>query len=136
MPKEDQTPPIEPEVRSPEGPDVPHEADDTHVSMKTSLLPPLPPSLHPRPKPAESPEKPESVVVPIKIPPPTPPSALRKPPAATSNVALTKETTQTLRPVSGDSAPPTAEGPNEAQDETKTSPAKKAPDSTSREEKS
>lgn len=127
-PKEGQTPPIEPEERSPKAPFVPHEDYDTHISMKTAILPPLPPALQPQ-KSKPAPEKPKSVIVPIKIPPPTPPSALRKPPAATSNVALPKETTQTLRPVSGDST----EEPNAAKDETKILPAQ---NSTSREENS
>lgn len=129
-PKEGQTPPIEPEERSSTTPDIAHEDQDTRVGLKTSLLPPLPPALRPQ-KSKPEPEKSESVIVPIKIPPPTPPNALRKPPAATSNVALTKETTQTLRPVSGDS-----EEPNAGKDETKIEQAKKGPDSTSREEQS
>jgi hypothetical protein len=110
---------------------IPTHPHDTRVSMKTSLLPPLPPSLHSRPKPAAEPpaEKSQSVIVPIKIPPPMPPSALRKPTAATSNVALTKDTTQTLRPV-----PP--EGPNAAKNETKGSPAQKGSDSENHEEPS
>ncbi|NDJ75854.1 MAG: hypothetical protein GYB65_06320 [Chloroflexi bacterium] len=47
--------------------------------------------------------KTDTLIIPVKLPEPAPPHTPRKPPAATSNVALTRET-QSFRPVTPDAA--------------------------------
>jgi hypothetical protein len=103
-------PPVEPPETDLRNPTL---VTETSASTSTPVVPLEP--LHPKLKTASGEEsKPynaadaDTIIIPVKIPPPKLPDRLRTPPASTSNVALTKET-QTLTPIvpetKSDSAP-------------------------------
>ncbi len=81
---------------SPEERDTPSEIT---VSDRVSETPSTRRDLTPGKRPAPAAALPGTTIVPAKIPDPVLPARLRTPPAATSNVALTRDT-QTLTPVS------------------------------------
>jgi hypothetical protein len=96
-------------------------SDDTQTSQTTQIVRLTPPSTQiksggldalaadQKPRPAPEPPEPQATIVPLKIPDPKPPLSLRKPPASTSNVALTKKPQP--------SHPPKTDAPAESSEE-------------------